>query len=116
MGCKHNGIDPSTDGKRTTLHSLENPQHCHYYCAFSSTSFPARCVQLTNILPIKENEPHTPTEKQATRYRLPLGERRKERKGKRKEDKLKFDSPIRINGTSGSLTKNCRVWTGKTDK
>lgn len=53
MGCKHNGIDPSTDGERTTLHSLETPQHCLYYCAPTFTSFPVCRVQLTNILPVK---------------------------------------------------------------
>lgn len=53
MGCKHNGIDPSTDGERTTLHSLETPQHCLYYCAPTFTCFPVCRVQLTNILPVK---------------------------------------------------------------
>lgn len=53
MRCKHNGIDPSTDGERTTLPSLDTPQHCLYYCAPTSTSFPVCRVQLTNILSAK---------------------------------------------------------------
>lgn len=53
MGCKHNGIDPSTDGERTTLPSFDTLQHCFYYCASTSTSFPVCRVQLTNILPAK---------------------------------------------------------------
>ena len=54
MECKHNGIAPSTDGERTTLHSLpEAPQHHLYYCAFTSTSFLFCRLNLTNILPVK---------------------------------------------------------------
>ncbi|WP_448272415.1 hypothetical protein [Nostoc sp. DSM 114160] len=34
------------------LHFLETPQHCLYYCASTSTSFPVCRVQLTNILPV----------------------------------------------------------------
>lgn len=51
MVNKHNGIVPSKGGERTT--PLEAPQHRLYYCASTSTSFPACCVKLTNILPLK---------------------------------------------------------------
>lgn len=54
MVCKDNGIAPSTDDERTTLHSLpEARQHRLYYCASTSTSFPVCRVKLTNILPAK---------------------------------------------------------------
>ncbi|WP_335219830.1 hypothetical protein [Nostoc sp.] len=51
MVNKHNGIVPSKGGERTT--PLEAPQHRLYYCASTSTSFPACRVKLTNILPLK---------------------------------------------------------------